>query len=330
MSQSDAFSAAAVLPGHRLRDLPVSFFATVMGLSGLTIATHKVEGALGWGSLGSQGLLGLSAAVFSLLVFVYLHKLVSFREAVAEEWAHPIRISFFPTISISLILLSIAALPVNGAVSRVLWTVGSGLHLVMTVLVMTSWINHSRYEVVHTNPAWFIPVVGNILVPIAGILHAPADVSWFFFSVGLVFWIVLLTIVVYRLVFHNPLPGRLVPTLFILLAPPSVGFISWVTLTGGVDAFARILYFSAAFFFLLMLPQLPKFARQSFALSWWAYSFPLAAFAIATVVMGERTGGAFYQWTGTGLVGLLGVVIAGLAARTVIAIGRHEICRPEH
>lgn len=48
-------------------------------------------------------------------------------------------------------------------------------------------------------PAWFIPVVGNIIVPLAGVRFAPAEVSWFFFSIGLVFWIVLLAIVMYRL-----------------------------------------------------------------------------------------------------------------------------------
>ncbi|KJS42694.1 MAG: C4-dicarboxylate ABC transporter [Rhodospirillaceae bacterium BRH_c57] len=318
------------LPIDRIRDFPVSFFATVMGISGLAIAFHKMEAVFTVPRYGSTVLLVLALAVFSLVVFIYAHKMLTRWEAVAEEWLHPIRISFFPTISISLILLAVAAAPSSMLASKALWWSGTALHLLMTLLVMTSWINHSRYEVVHTNPAWFIPIVGNILVPIAGVHYAPADVSWFFFAIGLVFWLVLLTIVLNRLVFHSPLPGRLVPTLAILLAPPSVGFISWGALTGGVDAFGRILYFVAVFFFLLMIPQLPKFARQPFALSWWAYSFPFAAFTIATLVMGEQSGVAFYQWTGAALFGLLILVIAGLAIRTLIAVRRGEICRPEH
>ena len=79
-----------------------------------------------------------------------------------------------------------------------------------------------------------------------------------------------------------------------------------------------------------MLPQLGKFARQTFAMSWWAYSFPLAAFTIATLLMGERTGTAFYMWAGRGLFVLLAVVIAGLATRTVVAVLRKQICLPEH
>lgn len=313
-------------PNSRLRDFPVSFFSTTMGMTGLTLATQRI----GLGDSVGVGLFGLTAGLFCLLALFYGSKAVLHGAAVIQEWNHPVRISFFPSMSISLILLSIAAHPVSPSLSAGLWYVGAALHLVLTVLVMTSWINHSRYEVVHTNPAWFIPVVGNILVPIAGVRHAPADVSWFFFSVGVLFWVVLLTIVVYRLIFHTPLPGKLVPTLFILLAPPSAGFISWMALTGQVDAFGRLLYFSACFIFLLLIAQLPKFAAQTFALSWWAYSFPLAAFTIATLIMAERSGAAFYHWAGTGLFGLLWLVIAGLAGRTVLAVARGEICTPEH
>jgi tellurite resistance protein TehA-like permease len=35
------------------------------------------------------------------------------------------------------------------------------------------------------NPAWFIPVVGNILIPIAGVEYMPKAFSFFYFTVGL-------------------------------------------------------------------------------------------------------------------------------------------------
>lgn len=316
-------------PADRLAQFPVSFFSVVMGLAGLTIASHKMEaaGALAQGT--SAGLFWLSAAVYAAIALIYLAKALTRRRAVADEWAHPVRIAFFPAMSIGLILMSIAALAIDDRLSFGLWAMGTALHFLFTVMVITAWINHSRYEVVHLNPAWFIPVVGNILVPIAGIHHAPADLSWFFFSVGLLFWLVLLTVVVNRLIFHNPLPARLMPTLFILIAPPAVGFISWMKLTGGVDAFARILFFAAIFFFVLMLPQLGKLARLPFALSWWAYSFPLAALTIANFAMAENGGGAFYRSLAFGLYGLLALVIVGLAVRTLLAIARREVCVAE-
>ncbi|MDZ7809277.1 MAG: hypothetical protein U5L11_02915 [Arhodomonas sp.] len=58
--------------------------------------------------------------------------------------------------------------------------------------------------------------------------------SWFFFSVGLLFWIVLTDHRrLPRMIFHQPLPARLMPTLSILVAPPAAGFLSYLRLTGG-------------------------------------------------------------------------------------------------
>ncbi|CCG40323.1 C4-dicarboxylate transporter/malic acid transport protein [Magnetospirillum molischianum DSM 120] len=298
-------------------------------MSGLTIALHKLEGTLGLTGGVSQGVFAVSLALFAGLAGLYLLKLIRYPGAVAEEWRNPVRISFFPSISVGLILLGTAAQPVDVDLARILWSMGAGGHLLLTLAVMSSWINQTHYEIVHSNPAWFIPVVGNIVVPIAGVKFAPADLSWFFFAIGLLFWLVLLTIVFYRLIFHTPLPGKLVPTLFILLAPPSAGFIAWVAIVGEIDAFARLLYAVAVFLFLLLMVQVPRFSGLSFTLSWWAYSFPLAAFSIATMVIGEKTRTPLYAWAGIGLGGLLSLVIAGLFGRTVLAVIRDEICRPE-
>jgi tellurite resistance protein len=190
-------------------------------------------------------------------------------------------------------------------------------------------MHRTEFEIVHLNPAWFIPVVGNILVPIAGVSHAPAEVSWFFFSIGLLFWPVLLTIIFYRVIFHGSLPDRLLPTLFILIAPPAVGFLSYVRLTGGLDMLALLFYYSALFFTLLLLAQLAWFARLKFFLSWWAYSFPLAAITVATFVMYEQSGKLLFARLASILLGVATVVIIGLFLRTALAVGRKEICVEE-
>jgi tellurite resistance protein len=76
------------------------------------------------------------------------------------------------------------------------------------------------------------------------------------------------------MVFHQPLHDRHLPTLFILIAPPVVAAVAYVKLTGSYDSLARI----------------------HFYLSWWAYTFPMAALTIATFLVGKETASAF---TGT-------------------------------
>lgn len=315
-------------PRQRLEHFPVSFFAAVMGTTGLAIAWKKAHAVLGLPAAIGSILQWWALGLFVALALTYLAKLVKHGEAVRHEFAHPIRLNFFPAVSISLLLLAAAFADTLPGPAFGMWAVGAALHLGFTLTVMSSWIHHTRYEIKHANPAWFIPVVGNIIVPVAGVAFAPAEVSWFFFSIGLVFWLVLMTIVMYRLFFHEPLPERLTPTLFILIAPPAVGFIAWTRLHGGeIDAFARILYHTALFLALLLASNAMRFFRLRFFLSTWAYSFPLAALTIATLMMAQGDG--LFMPLAVALLAILSIVLALLTLRTALGVLRGEICVPE-
>ncbi len=316
-------------PG-RLAYFPISFFAMVMGLSGLTIGWEKAQKVLDLDLGVTPWLIGATATVFVVLSLIYAAKLVLYRGAVIEELRHPVKLNFFPTISISLLLLSIACLPVMPDVGRGLWMVGAALHLVITLYVMNVWMHHEHFQVQHMNPAWFIPAVGNILVPVAGVPLGYIDLSWFFFSIGILFWLILMTIIVYRVLFHNPIDERLMPTLFILIAPPAIGFIAYVRLVGELDSFARVLYYAGLFLTLLLFTQANRFLRLGFFLSWWAYSFPLAAISIASLLMFEQSGQDFYRYLGMGLLTLLTGIVTLLLVRTAIAVQRNGICVPGH
>lgn len=321
--------AAPPHKASRLLNFPVSFFAVVMGLAGFTMAWQRAETVFHLPFVLSTALELLSVLAFVAVAAIYLLKAVRHPGEIVKEFRHPVRRNFFPAVSISLLLLSIALVKDFPVAALWLALAGTVMHLGFTLVVMSVWIHHTGVEIGHVNPSWFIPVVGNILVPIAGARFLPLDVSWFFFSIGLVFWLVLLTIVLYRLFFHAPLPERLTPTLFILVAPPAVGFVAYVVLTDSVDGFARVLYSTALFFTLLLASNALRFLKTRFYLSAWAYAFPLAAMTIAALVMVHRGGGAGHEWIALGLLGVLTLVVAALAARTVLAITRGEICVEE-
>ncbi|MGF1644910.1 MAG: SLAC1 anion channel family protein [Thiotrichales bacterium] len=319
----------AAEPGRRLEHFPISFFAMIMGLAGLAIAWEKAQQVTGLELYVTPWLAGFVALMFVLLASIYALKWVRYSAAVVAEFRHPIKLNFFPAISISLLLLAVALMPFGTGVSRWLWASGATLHLGFTLHVVNAWIHQQHFELHHMNPAWFIPAVGNVLVPLAGVSLGQFEISWFFFSVGLAFWLILLTILFYRVMFHHPLPDKLLPTLFILIAPPAVGFVAYLRLVGELDAFGRVLYFVALFFTLLLFVQLGRFLKLRFFLSWWAYSFPLAAISIASFVMHEQTTIAAYFYLGWGLLLALTAVIALLLVRTVGAVRKHGICLPE-
>ncbi len=311
----------------RLKFFPVSFFAMIMGLSGLTLAWHKGEHVLGLSFPVAHALAAFTLGLFLVLAVIYAAKFARYRAAVIGELNHPVMMAFFPAISISLLLLAVCMLPMHRQLSLVLWSLGVAAHLVLTLHVIRSWIHHDKFQVGQLNPAWFIPAVGNVIVPIAGVAHGYVEISWFFFAVGISFWIILMAIVFNRMLFHDPLPAMLMPTLFILIAPPAVGFSAYMKLNGGqLDAFAHVLYYLALFFTLLMAMDLPRFARLPFFLSWWAYSFPSAAMTIATFIMAEKTGAPFFQVLSLVMLALLSLLIVLLAVKTIQAIMARKIC----
>ncbi|MFH1805215.1 MAG: SLAC1 anion channel family protein [Pseudomonadota bacterium] len=315
--------------GSRLSHFPVSFFAMVMGLAGLTLALAAAEKVLRIAPGASLATLAMAAACFVVLAAFYLTKMVRHPKDVAAEWAHPVRIAFFPAVSISLLLIATAILPYAPGMAKGLWIIAVALQAVLTLSVVANWIGHRAFQPIHLNPAWFIPAVGNVIVPVAGASMGFVEISWLFFSAGIMFWIVLLTLVVNRLIFHDPLPGRMLPTLVILIAPPAVAFIAYVKLGGEIDAFARILINVGYVFAAVVATQLPKFKRLPFALSWWALSFPVAALTIASLMFSEMTGSIPHRVIGLGLLVFLLVVVAGLLLRTAAAIRANEICKPE-
>lgn len=312
----------------RLPYFPVSFFSMIMGLSGYTLVWIKID---------EQGLLdfspveifaALTIALFIVLFTLYTAKVILHRQSVVNELNHPAMLSFFPTITISLILIGTFLATWLPSLALLIWQIGGIGQLLLTLLILTRWIHHDHFEIQHISPAWFIPAVGNILVPLAGVENASMELNWFFFSIGVLFWIVLFTIIMYRMIFHHPMPENLLPTLFIMIAPPAVGFISYLHMVPELDNFARFLYYSALFLTLLLLVQTPRFARLPFSLSWWAYSFPLAAMTVASLMMFEETGKTYFLIISYALVTIVTVVILVLLVKTFNAARHNRICLP--
>ncbi len=315
----------------RLAHFPVTFFAVVMGLAGLSLAWSRAHVAFGAPEVVGSALFWLSAVTYLAVLTAYLVKWVRRPGAVREEVVHPGRLAFVPTAPIGLLLVSAAGREIVPVLAESLWWVGVAGQLVATLAVLTTWINRPVFAMQHVSPAWFIPVVGNLVVPLAGTTVGPLEISWFFWSAGLVSWGALLPLVLTRLFVHEaPVPGRLLPTLAILIAPPAVAFVGLTLLDPGPVGLAdRVLYYASVFFALLLLAQVGRLHRLPFFLSWWAYSFPLAALTVATTIMAGTLGSDVLTAAAWALLVLTTALVGLLGARTVRAMATGQVCVPE-
>ena len=315
---------------NRLEHFPIPFFAMVMGLSGTALALHAAEQHSGSEPIASQLILALAVGAFVILAGFYALKAIRYPGAVVAEWRHPVKLSFFPALTISILLIATAIRAMSMDVARVLWIIGTIGQAGLTLAVLSNWIGHRTFQTMHISPAWFIPAVGNVIVPVAGVSFGFVETSWVFFSAGIIFWLVLLVLVMNRLIFHDPLPARMVPTVAILIAPPAVAFLSWLQLNGGVlDGAARLLYGMTLVFAALALTQVMKLKGLPFALSWWALSFPVAALTIATFRFAELAKSSVHANGAILALAVLLAIVATLLARTALAIRKREICQPE-
>ncbi len=319
-----------ILKKRSLSCFPVQFFAVLMGISGLTIVYAKAYHTLNFSSFWYLFLLAINTILFFVIFTIYLLKWVKYPQKIKEEMNHPIKSSFIPAISISFLLLSIAYYDYAPTVSVAFWFIGAPLHLHFTLRTIKFWMIHEKLNINHINPAWFIPVVGNILVPVIGVDVLPVEISIFYFAVGFFFWIMLFIIVMYRMIFHHPMAGKLVPTLFILIAPPAVGFVSYFRITfGSIDMMSLFLYSVALVITLLMFAKLKVFVGGKFFISWWAYTFPLAAMTIASILMYMTYHNIFNYLVSLFFIALTTCVVALVFYKTIIAVKREQLCIEE-
>jgi tellurite resistance protein len=325
-----AATEAPAVPVPRFDYLPVALFGSVMGLTGLSVAWRLaaaryglpalVADAIGWGAL----------LTFLALALAYGAKAVTAWPAVTAEFRHPIAGNLFGTVLISLLLLPFVLHDLSPALAAAAWIVGTGGMALFAVLIVSRWMG-SRQQLAHATPAWMVPVVGLLDIPLAapalGLPHTQT-LAMAALSIGLFFAGPLFTLVFARLVFEEPLPPAQRPTLMILVAPFAVGFSSYTATFGRIDAFAEALFLVGLFMFVVLLGRLRDLPRCCpFRVSWWAVSFPLAAMAVAALRYAEHVRAVPADILALALLALATAGIAALATRTLVGIARGELRR---
>ena len=284
-----------------LKFLAPGWFSVVMGLSGLTLAWARAVPHAGDSAQDVAWVLGISAALVMVLLFA-LSLLRRFRhpQAFMEDLHHPVRYVFVAAFPVSLILLATVAFALGGdsALARVTWMIGAASQILVTVWVLSRWLNTGDGGKPATSfwtgitPALLIAVVGNVVVPLAGVRMGYHEWAAAQFGVGIFFWLVVLTLIFVRLGQHGMWPERLLPATFITIAPPSV--IGLAVLQLGAPILVAWMAWGIAMFFLFWsASMLGRLRSTTFSVTFWALSFPLASLTALMLRLSENTAAWF-------------------------------------
>lgn len=278
------------MPHHpdALKYLAPNCFAMVMSVAGLALAWSRAMPMLGeMAGAGALVLGGVAALLFLALAVLSWLRWQHYPEAVAGDLKHPVRHAFFATLPVSLILLATLALTLFGAETwvAVLWWIGSLAQFGVTLWVITRWLSPDKSQALGWHaltPALIVPVVGNVLAPLAGVSLGATAWSAAQFGIGVLLWPVLLTLLLVRIASQGPWPERLLPTVFITVAPPAVIGGSVLQL-GGPPVLAWMCWGVALLCLLWSLQVTRRMLAQPFAIGFWSMGFPLASFAALTL-----------------------------------------------
>lgn len=299
----------ALIP--RIRNLPVGLFASVMGIVGLGLAWREAAQTFPIACSIGEAIIAVGIAVYVLLGVGYALKAKINAPAIRAEFAHAEQVNLFATIPIGAMLIAIALLPYDRAAAEAVLIPAALLTCALTVLIIGRWLRQ-RQSIEDVNPSWFMAVMGNVLVPIGAMPLGYYELSWMFFSIGILFWPPMLAIILYRVFFHGPLSPREAPTVLIFLGPPTAAFIAYQELVGGLDGFARFLFYSGAFFGVIVAALSSSFRGIPYSVSWWAFTFPMDALAICFLY--------YYREVDAPAIGAIAITAVGLATLSVAVV----------
>ncbi|MFJ2862728.1 TDT family transporter [Kitasatospora sp. NPDC087314] len=346
-----------------LSQLGPNWYAAVMGTAilgnGAAVLPVRLPGLTGFGvvmwALGLAALLVLGAA---RLVHLTRH-----REAARTQLLdNPATAVFYGCPPMALLSVGLGTLLLGSrvigtgpavAVDAVLWGVGTLYALAVAGGIPYLMITRHPVSALEANPTWLLPVVAPLVASATGpalIPHLPAGPAqqamlygcWALFGVGLLATLVLLP-VVFTGLFHSKLPTLvLTPSLFLVLGPlgqsvtavhqladaarpvlPALAptMLPFAELYGVAVIGVAMLWLAVA----LTANLRARRAGMPFAMTWWAYTFPIGTCVTGASALARHTGFGGFTALAAGLYLLLAVAWVLAAGGTAAGLARGRL-----
>ncbi|MFJ9630428.1 TDT family transporter [Streptomyces sp. NPDC101175] len=337
-----------------VRHLGPNWYASVMGTAIVATAGAGLPGHLPGLRTACTAVWALSLVLLLTLLTARALHWTHHRDQARAQLRDPATVPFYGCLAMALLAVGGGALVVGRdwiglraavVLDAVLFGAGTVVGLVAAVAVPYLMAVRHRVHPSEATPVWLLPVVapmvsaalGPLLVP-----HLPPGqpretlllACFAMFGLSLLATLLMLPLVFARLVTGGPLPLALTPTLFLVLGPlgqstTAVGkfadFAPGVVPPATAHAFGllAVLYGVPVMGFALLWSALATahvvHARRrgmGFAMTWWAFTFPVGTCVTGAESLSRHTGLAVYDGLAVVLYGVLLAAWATAAAHT--------------
>ena len=289
-----------------IKNFAPSWFASVMGTGILAITSLFYSTYLPLLKDLASVLFYFNVTLFFILLIPWILRWILFRKEALADLEHPVASNFYATIAIAMLVLAADSIVINKnmLLGEIFWFVGTLLTIFFGILTPYLMFKGEHVKLDHINPAWFIPPVGLIVIPVAGSLIIPhvsggmqefvIFLNYFGWGAGFFIYLSLSAIAMYRFILHHPLPNTLAPTIWINLGPIGVGTValtnlvkksSFITVKEPFFVFGFLLWGFGIWWTIMAITLTLYYLKKlklPYAMSWWAFTFPLGAYVSAS------------------------------------------------
>lgn len=212
--------------------------------------------------------------ISAILLILMIAKIVKYPRGVAESLDNPVVASVFPTLSMSVMLLSTYLKPYAASLAFTMWIIGVILHISLILLFTKKFV--LNFKIKQVFPSWFIVYVGIVVASVTGAAFKMANVGQIAFWFGLATYLILLPLVIYRVVKVKEMAEQTLPTLAIFAAPASLLLAGYMNSFQTKDiAFVWFLMTLSIIMYGAVIIMLFKLLRLKFYPSYSGFTFPL-------------------------------------------------------
>jgi exfoliative toxin A/B len=218
--------------------------------------------------------------IASVLVLLVLARIVFDFRGVRAELRNPAVLAVFPSFFMALMVLATYLKPYAAAPAKGLWVSALVLQLIVAALFAMRFVG--SFKLSQVLPAWFLVFVGFAVASVTSPAFEAVPVGRALLYAGIVGYLVLLPVIVYRMATVGALPEPALPTIAIFAAPPSLLLVAYLAVAESKQAVVVYLLLAAAAASLLYaLACSPRIMKTVFGPSHAALAFPLVISAIA-------------------------------------------------
>ena len=295
-----------------VRNFAPSWFASVMGTGALALVSGAYSHRVSALNEFAKFLVYLNTALFFVLLVPWTLRWIRYREEAVRDLYHPVLGNFYGTIGVASLVLSADWLFIltNERLAWAFWLFGVPFVLLFAFLVPYLVFMREGIDTRNITPAWFIPPVGLIVIPISGarlmalssgtVKELMTFINYFAWGSGFFLYLGLFAIVLYRLIRHEPMPCGIAPSIWINLGPIGAGTSTLYALVGNSNflpdvgreallVFGLLFWGFGVWWFVMAAILTLHYVRKlnlPYSLAWWAFIFPLGAYVSATFKVG--------------------------------------------